>query len=220
MTSVTQRRIKERMSLDPSLLRVLADPVRSFVVYSLVPEAKTVKQLASELGCPPTRLYYHLQQLEKHGLVFVQRSRLVSGIQERHYRAAAREFVLDRDALGNGSTSERERSEALLAFVFDQTRLEIARGLEQGRIDIRRGAPAPGSLIAYRNVLKLDRAQAERLYRRLHAFWMEYEAIAKQPAEDGEFFAFTVALYPNAPIAPQAAAPETPARKARRSTRA
>lgn len=218
MSAATQRRIKERMSLDPALLRVLADPVRSFVVYSLVPEAKTVKQLAVELGCPPTRLYYHMQQLEKHGLVFVQRSRLVSGIQERHYRAAAREFMLDRDALGSGSTSDRERSEALLAFVFDQTRLEIARGLEQGRIDVRHSAPAPGSLMAYRNVLKLDRAQADRLYRRLHAFWMEYEAIAKQPAEDGDFYAFAVALYPNAPLDPPTTAPDKAARRPRRST--
>ena len=220
MVLVAQRRIKERMSLDPALLRVLADPVRSFVVYSLVPEAKTVKQLAAELGCPPTRLYYHVQQLERHGLVFVQRSRLVSGIQERHYRAAARDFVLDRDALGSGSAPGRERSEALLAFVFDQTRLEIARGLEQGSIDVQRTAPVPGSLMAYRNVLKLDRTQAERLYRRLHAFWMEYEAIAKQPAEDGDFYAFAVALYPNAPMEPTAAARERATRGPRRSTKA
>ena len=60
-----------------------------------------------------------------------------------------------------------------------------------------RRAPDPVSLIAYRNVLKLDAAQAARLYQRLHDFWQEYEAIAKAPAADGRFYAFTVALYPN-----------------------
>ncbi len=49
-----------------------------------------------------------------------------------------------------------------------------------------------------RNVLKLSDAQAERLYQRLYAFWQEYEAIAKEPADVGQFYAFAVALYPNA----------------------
>ena len=90
-----RQRIQDQVRIDPALLRVLADPIRSFIVYSLVPEAKTAKTLAAELGCPVTRLYYHLQQLEKHGLVFVERTRLVSGIREKHYSANARDNRMD-----------------------------------------------------------------------------------------------------------------------------
>ncbi len=205
------------MPIDPTLLRVVADPMRSFIVYSLVGAAKSAKQLAAELGCPPTRLYYHLQQLEKHGLVFVERTRLASGIREKHYRAAARDLVLKRETLREGDRGERAQREALLGFVFDQSRVEIARGLEDGRIDPKLRAPAPGALMAYRSVLKLSAEQAARLYARLHAFWSEYETIAKQPAEDGRFYAFAVALYPNElPSAPPAAAP----RKRRSATAA
>ena len=202
---MAKRQIKDVQRIDPALLRVLADPVRSFLVYSLVTEAKTAKTLAAELGCPTTRLYYHLQQLEKHDLVFVERTRMVSGILEKHYRASARDLLLDKQAFLEGGKLDRRRSEALLSFVFDQTRVEIGRGLADGRIDIGRRAPEPEALIAYRNVLKLSPEQAERLYSRLHAFWMEYEQIAKQPAADGRFYAFTVALYPN-DVAPAAAA--------------
>ncbi len=189
--------IAESMVIDPALLRVLSDPARSFIVYSLIDHAKTVKMLGAEMQCPPTRLYYHVQQLEKHGLIRVERSRLVSGILEKHYRAVARDFPLDRSSL-QASSWRKPGSEDLLAFVFDQTRLDISRGIESGRIDLNRPAPTVGSLMAYRNVLKLDPAQATRLYQRLHDFWMEYEAIAKSPASDGQFFAFSVALYPNA----------------------
>jgi len=203
-----RQRIREQARIDPALLRVLADPMRSFIVYSLVPEAKTAKTLAAEMGCPVTRLYYHLQQLEKHGLVFVERTRLVSGIREKHYRAVARDLRLDAGAFRAGEALDPRRTEALLGFVFDQTRVEIARGLDDGRIDFNRPAPEPGALMAYRNVLKLSPEQAARLYARLYAFWMEYDEIAKQPAGDGRFYAFTVALYPN-DVAPPSA-PATP----------
>ena len=197
MATGRKQTIQDRLLMDPAKLRVLADPIRSFVVYSLVPEAKTVKQLADELGCPPTRLYYHMQQLEKHGLVFVEKTRTVSGIVEKNYRAAGRELTLDRQAFLPTGKLDASRRDALLGFVFDQSRLEILRGLEDGRIDIQRRAPATGALIAYRNVLKLSDDQAERLYRRLYEFWMEYDVIAREPATEGRFYAFMTALYPN-----------------------
>lgn len=197
MAGKRKQEIQDRLLMDPAKLRVLADPIRSFVVYSLVPEAKTVKQLAEELGCPPTRLYYHMQQLQKHALVFVERVRTVSGIVEKHYRAAGRELFLDRQAFTSTGKLDVSRRDALLGFVFDQSRLEILRGLDDGRIDIRRRAPARGALIAYRNVLKLSDDQAARLYQRLYDFWMEYDAIAREPAGDGRFYAFMTALYPN-----------------------
>ncbi len=197
-----QRQILDLKRIDPVLLRVLADPVRSFLVYSLVSEPKTAKVLAAELGCPVTRLYYHLQQLEKHGLVFVEKTRLVSGIREKHYRAVARELLLDKQAFIEGDSLDPRRAEALLGFVFDQTRVEIDRGLADGRIDIRKRAPDVGALVAYRNVLKLSEQQAARLYARLQEFWLEYDEIAKHPAGDGQFYAFAVALYPNSLAVP------------------
>lgn len=196
--------IREQALLDPAKLRVLSDPQRSFIVYSVTSRAKTVKELASELGCPPTRLYYHVQQLEKHGLVFVEEARLVSGIVEKRYRAVARELLLDRAAFQVAGSTDATRVDALLGFVFDQSRREVQRQVETGAIDLALRAPAPGSLVAWRNVLKLDRAQAASLYARLTALWQEYDALAKQPAEGGEFYAFAVALYPNG-VAPSAA---------------
>jgi Helix-turn-helix domain len=197
-SKASPRAIQARMVLDPTTLKALADPVRSFLVYSLVPQAKTVKTLAQELGVPVTRLYYHVQRLQALGLVFVEKTRMVSGIPEKHYRAAARELVLDRAAFAPEQHLDRGRSEALLGFVFDQSRLEIARALEAGRLDAVRHWPDTDALMAVRTVLRLDQAQAERLYRRLGEFWMEYEEIARNPAPDGKFYALVAALYPNA----------------------
>jgi predicted ArsR family transcriptional regulator len=208
MVEHLSKSIPDQALLDPAKLRVLSDPQRSFIVYSLASRAKTVKALAAELGCPPTRLYYHMQQLEKHGLVFVEETRLVSGIVEKHYRALAREWVLDRAAFQVAGGTDASRVDALLGFVFDQSRLEVQRQVETGAIDLRLRAPAPGALVAWRNVLKLDRAQAATLYARLTALWQEYEALAREPAEGGDFYAFAVALYPNGVAPPAAADPK------------
>lgn len=197
MRARTPQRIQDRLALDPATLKALADPVRSFLVYSLVPEAKTVKTLAQELDVPVTRLYYHVQRLEALGLLFVEKTRMVSGIREQHYRATARELVLDRASFASGKGLDRDRSEALLGFVFDQSRVEIARALDAGRLDAVRRWPEVDALMAVRTVLRLDAAQAARLYARLAAFWMEYEEIARNPAPNGRFYAMVAALYPN-----------------------
>jgi hypothetical protein len=188
--------ISEQLVIDPLTLKVLADPSRSYLVYSLAECAKPAKQLAVEMDCPITRLYYHLQQLQKHGLIFVERTQKVSGIIEKHYRASAREFVIDRSAYGAAGQIDNVRSQALLGFVFDQTRLDISNGLNSGRIDARKPPPEVGSLMAYRTIMKLSPAQAKGLYDKLLAVYLEYEAIAKAPEAEGDFYALVASVYP------------------------
>ena len=192
----TKKSIVEQQVIDPLALKVLADPMRSFIIYSLAEQAKTAKLLAAEMDCPITRLYYHLQQLEKHGLIFVESTRVVSGLQEKWYRASAREFVIDRSAYGTAGQVDSARSQALLGFVFDQSRLDISNGLHSGRIDAGKLPPEVGALMAYRTVMKLTTSQAKSLYDRLLALYREYEAIARTPAAEGDFYALVASVYP------------------------
>lgn len=195
--------IQEQMLIGTAAMRVLSDSSRSYLVYSLAESAKPAKQLAAEMDCPITRLYYHLQQLEKHGLIFVERTRKVSGIQEKHYRASARQFVVERAPEGAADQNDQARNQALLGFVFDQTRLDIGNGLLSGRIDTDKLPSEAGALMAYRTVLKLDAAQAQGLYDRLLAVYRDYEALARTPAADGTFFALVASVYPTQQQHPQ-----------------
>lgn len=192
-----RKTISEQLVIDPLTLKVLAEPSRSYLVYSLAECAKPAKQLAAEMDCPITRLYYHLQQLEKHGLIFVERTRKVSGIIEKHYRASAREFVIDRSAYGAAGQVDSARSQALLGFVFDQSRLDISNGLNSGRIDASKPPPEVGSLMAYRTIMKLNTAQAKGLYDKLLAVYREYDALAKTPDAEGDFYALVASVYPS-----------------------
>ena len=85
----TRRRRPRCGSLDIETLRVLADPLRLRMLEVFGQHGReplTVKEIARSLGEPLTKLYYHVNLLEQHGLIVVASSRLVSGILEKHYR--------------------------------------------------------------------------------------------------------------------------------------
>lgn len=74
----------EMMIEDAETLRVLADPLR-LRIRELMVRPCTVKQVAAVLGIAPTKLYYHINLLEKHKLIVVVAARVVSGIIEKQY---------------------------------------------------------------------------------------------------------------------------------------
>src|SRR5438093_9411843 len=74
-------------------LKAVADPLRLRVLLALAEGPKTVKELAGELGVGPTRLYYHVNMLERNGLITVVERRMVSGIEERRYAGVAKNYT-------------------------------------------------------------------------------------------------------------------------------
>jgi DNA-binding transcriptional ArsR family regulator len=64
---------------DPETLKVIADSLRLQILRQLK-QPKTVKEVGLSLEISPTKLYYHFSQLEKHELIRVVDTRLVSGI--------------------------------------------------------------------------------------------------------------------------------------------
>src|SRR5688572_14293462 len=71
-------------------LKAIADPTRVRLLEAFYKEARTVKQVAAEVGIPATKLYYHINVLEELGLLKVVATRVVSGIIEKSYRTAAK----------------------------------------------------------------------------------------------------------------------------------
>ena len=59
----------------------------------------STKQLANELGEPPTRLYHHVSALESAGLIALVETRPNRGTVEKYYRAMARRYQVDRRLL-------------------------------------------------------------------------------------------------------------------------
>ncbi len=69
-----------------SVHRALGDPLRIRLFEALWQGPRSAKELSAEVGLPPDRLYYHLRQLQRAGIVEVAEYRpLPGGKVERVY---------------------------------------------------------------------------------------------------------------------------------------
>jgi len=164
-------------------LRVFADPLRQQILDCVRDEARTVKQIAALLKRQPTKLYYHINLLEEHKLIRVTETRIVSGIIEKHYRAAARRFEIRRALLLPGADDEdAERLDTALDAILNPIRDEIHRAVSQQIIDNHDDAPAHRKLLLRRAVACLSDAQAAEFYARLEALIAEFEGLGSPDA--------------------------------------
>jgi DNA-binding transcriptional ArsR family regulator len=126
-----QEEPETRFIEDVATLQALAEPTRLAILSALLkppwPKIMSVKELATELGMSPTRLYRHVRQLEEARLVKVAETRFVSGILERRYQASGQDVRFGADLL------RRHPDESMAAFrvLFD----EFARGFLKAKDD-------------------------------------------------------------------------------------
>src|SRR5262245_42572719 len=77
---------------DVPALRALADPLRLRILDALGADPRSVKDLAAELDLPRNKLHYHVNVLERHGLIEVAETRSVGTASERRYVSTGRTF--------------------------------------------------------------------------------------------------------------------------------
>ena len=100
------------------LLRSMAKPI-------------TVAELAQRFDVPVTRLYHHVNRLERDGLIAVVATRKVGGVTERRYRAVAESFKVDPRLIAEAD--QRDLAVALGAL-FDVAKVELQSEVEAGTI--------------------------------------------------------------------------------------
>lgn len=131
-----------------SMHRALADPLRHRLLDALWVRPHTAKELAGWAGVPADRLYYHLHQLEKAGLVDVVEYREVPGGRvERVYGMVAVEPP--------GDDATPEETAHFLGTALEATRADLdrafaarARGADRQVMLHRGGARLTGERFA------------------------------------------------------------------------
>ena len=117
-------------------VRALADPLRLRLLAAFGQE-RTTKQVAELIGERPTRLYHHVEALEKVGLIRLSRTRQNRGTLEKYFLAVARSFQVDSGMFGKEETrAEGEQSmQSVLAAVFDETKGELQELLAKADLE-------------------------------------------------------------------------------------
>jgi DNA-binding transcriptional ArsR family regulator len=80
-------------------LKAISDSLRMEIVNRLVQQEYTGKQLATLLSLSPSKVHYHLKELEQYGFVEVVRTEEKNGIVQKFFRAVAYDFKVSDDLL-------------------------------------------------------------------------------------------------------------------------
>jgi DNA-binding transcriptional ArsR family regulator len=188
---------------DLETLKVLADPLRLQIIELMTPAARTVKQLAADLNLPPTKLYYHIKQLEERTLIRVVDTRIVSGILEKQYQAAALSYRVNKALFSLTSQAGKEGLNVMLTGLFEDTKEDIQSSVEADMIDVSAQEEDEKalyrSLLISRNTLYMTPDEAEEFYKRLKSLVREFvrdEDHLGPTSADEQAFGLMIALYP------------------------
>jgi DNA-binding transcriptional ArsR family regulator len=116
-------------------VKVLADPLRIRILEELCMEERTTKQVAQRLGEKPTKLYHHVEALDRVGLIRLTRTRQNRGTLEKYYMAVARTFRADASMFSVTDTVSKPEGDVLQAMVstvFERTSDEMRELIAQG----------------------------------------------------------------------------------------
>lgn len=81
-------------------------------------EPRTCPELAGFFGQTPQKIYYHIKELEKAGLVVKTDERRVRGVVEGYYQAKARSYWLAPHLVGRLGGERSAKNQASLRFLL------------------------------------------------------------------------------------------------------
>jgi DNA-binding transcriptional ArsR family regulator len=179
---------------DLEQVKVLADPLRVRILEALGPGEFTTKQVAEQLGEKPTRLYHHVEALERVGLIRLSRTHQVRGTIEKYYMAVAKTYRADSALFsGLGDSEKTETFSDMVSTVMGNTTADLHRLVRSGH-DITSGEE---SILSYFE-LRASEEEIREVKDKLMALLKELESkcCGAKPAESDRRYRFTLAYFP------------------------
>ena len=164
------------MVKDLETLKILADPLRNQILEMLAPGKLTVNQIAEKLGLTPSKLYYHINLLEKHGLIQEVDSIIKANIIEKVYWITAYECKMDENLCNFSTPIGQQSTMTSMVAPIDTTREDILRSLEARAAALEQGAePHPRDVIVRREVQNMSDDIADQFADRLNEILKDFK---------------------------------------------
>jgi DNA-binding transcriptional ArsR family regulator len=170
---------EQKVIEDLGALKALADPQRLTLLLAMGEEPRTVKQVAAQMGVPPTRLYYHVRMLAKYGLLEVASTRMVSGIEERSYQATAKSWTVS-----TGLLSSAIARSGVVKAMFDVASAELQLAL--GSSDAPLGDMTGNVPVLSYSRFVLSPEQLAEVKEKIEQLMIDYGAVASED-DDQEY---------------------------------
>ena len=174
-------------------IKVLADPLRIRILEAFG-EERTTKQVADLLGEKPTKLYHHVDALERIGLIALSRTRQNRGTLEKYYLAVARTFRADSRVF---QAKERSKKSAALlqvtSTIFDTTSAELASLVDHGE-DAKKAIEEEG-IVSFLEI-RATKAQLKEIHGKLNDLVQSLSAASESDDPGQSSYRFTLAFFP------------------------
>jgi DNA-binding transcriptional ArsR family regulator len=184
---------------DLEAAKAIADPLRLQIIEVLLHCPLTVNTIASKLGVAASRLYYHVNTLEKHGLIRVVDTTTHGNLIEKHYWVTAYDYSLDHEIF-NFNVQEAEGKDNIISMALnslDLVREDFSRSIEARAYNLEQGAePYPRRVIQSREVCRVPEDKIESFQSRLKDLMKEFEDLDDPDNPGNQPWAFTIFLYP------------------------
>jgi len=172
-------------------LRALAHPLRLRLLEEFAGAARTTMQVAATMGEPPTRLYHHVNALERAGILKLARTRQVRGTTEKYFEVARKRFgVVGGAQLTAGVKGQLQ---SLAHVIFEEARADLIAAIADSSKHEPETAP-----VALRMLLSVSPARIADVRRKLLALLVSIQKESKRhpPQPDALRWALTVAFAP------------------------
>ena len=180
---------------DLETLKIVADPLRWQIFEQLVMVPLTVKQVAERLGLSARKLYYHVNLLERHGLVRVVETRTIANIIEKVYRAVADNLDVAPSLLNFRTDAGQENIRSMVTATVDAVREDLLRSLEARRFELSQGATEQrGRTMITRDISRVSEETAQAFFARLQALIEEFGAADVDTADDDDVQAYALSV--------------------------
>ena len=181
---------------DLDQVKALAHPLRMRIIETLAgPEPMTTKQVAEALGEKPTRLYHHVDMLQKVGLIRLTHTRQNRGATEKYFEPIAKSFRADADLFSDEVTAEEKSAlRPMIRTVFENTMGEMLRLVD---VDEPGDQLEEEGLLSYLE-MHIPEENAKVVQEKLKDILAYLEELADADHSDEELrkFRLTMALYP------------------------
>jgi DNA-binding transcriptional regulator GbsR (MarR family) len=177
--------------------------LRVEIIHHLHERPMTTAQLAELLGQPLNRLYYHVTELERLGLVRVVETRQKGNLVEKYYQPVAEFFQFDRSLF----CRTPEGLQALTQSTFNLLSAAI-RDLELAVQNGRIGKVEMEHSVAVQAYLELTPEQIDDFSHRLKALFEEFRAISNPAVGTSAHLALVFYPVKHGVPAPEAALPD------------
>ena len=186
--------MKETMVLkDLEQVKIFAHPLRAKLVEAFAEKPRTAKQVAEIIGQRPTKLYHHVEALERVGLIKLVKTQKKRGTIEKYYHTVAKRFSVDSSLFRMKRNNKEMLGEfrAMFANMLENTMQEINDSISERLISPRKSET---QATVARKHIRTTPENIKKLEKKIHTL-LNYCAEAEGKKGDVEY-RLTLVFYP------------------------